>query len=127
MVPTPVGFGPELVVNGDFSINGLWNLSPEASISAGKLIFSGLGVGQANQTVLSITTADYFYAFDVIATDGTTPVTVYVGVSSLVVPGSDAVGHFSGIITCSVVDPSVALRAATGAMQLDNFSVKLVL
>jgi hypothetical protein len=124
--PAPV----ELVLNGDFSASpGGWSLSSPATIVDGVLVFDGENVGQASRTdpVEPITAGDYTYAFDLVATNGESEVTVYVGTTfpGLTVSGSTVPGHYSGTITTIASSQTLRLRVPSGAVcQIDNFSVK---
>lgn len=121
------GFGPELVTNGDFASAVGWTLTGGASIAGGLLSMDGSGSGTASRTAAgTITTGNYRYSFDVVATDSAGPVRANVGGA---LSGTDATttGTFSGTITSAAATQNVRIQTVDTVCQVDNFSVKRIL
>jgi hypothetical protein len=121
--------GSELVTGGDFADATGWTLSGLATIGTGTLNMGGGANSTAGRAAAAtLTTGNYQFEFDVTTTDGTGQVSVIIGGVPLVVAGSQAVGHYTGIITTDAASQLLQLRCITAVIcKLDNFSVKRLL
>ena len=119
--------GPELVTGGDFAASTGWTLSGGATVGTGTLNMNGTGAGTAVRTASQpITAGAYLFEFDVIQNAGT-PITVGIGGTTLVVTGSNLVGHYSGTITTAAASQNLSLFCSGTVCKLDNFSVRRAL
>lgn len=118
--------GSELVTGGDFAASTGWILSGLATISTGTLNMGGGANSTGGRTAAAALTAgNYQFDFDVTVTDGTGLVSVIIGGTPLTVAGSNATGHFTGVVTTTAADQLLQLRCITAVIcKLDNFSVK---
>jgi hypothetical protein len=117
--------GPEHVVGGDFAAATGWTLSGGATIGTGTLNMDGTGAGQAiSASAVTIVAGDYLFSFDVVQHAGTTPITIGIGGTTLVVAGSNVPGTFTGTVTTAAASQIVGLFCSGKVVKLDNFSVR---
>lgn len=118
-------YGPELVANGTFDTDTAWSKGGGVTITGGKLVFTGVGVGTgASQTIAAAIGKTYRVRVTVSNWTAGSGLWMQIGTGAQYVFTPTASGSFTLFVTATGTSLQLVSNAAGTALEVDDLSVQ---